>query len=412
MNRLGFHYFPDSLHYQNSDLQTWLPKLQQHSASWLVLQTPVTRALPEKFIIALKQAAIEPILIFDYSPEDMPESRDFEVLFNVYARWGVKNIVLFDRPNMRSTWGETSWAQRDLVERFLDYYLPLAECAIKSGLCPIFPPLEPGGDYWDTTFLKIALEGISRRKHQALLDNLIIGSYAKISEHPLNYGKGGPEHWPGAQPYFTPKGEQDQRGLYIFDWYDAIVKSVLLEPRQIFLFGLGSKREPEKTIQVAQLLRGDEVENLAPIPEVVLGGAFWLLSASEESSDAPHAWYQPDGSAAPFVEQILQSQINKPHEASPSQKNSNPIKHYVLLPAYEWGIPDYHLDALRPYIKRHQPTIGFSIAEAAKAQRVTVIGSEEQYSEDTLRQLRAKGCIVERITGDGTTLASKVAKLN
>ncbi len=411
MNRLGFQYFPDTLHYQNSDLQTWLPKLEQLNASWLVLQTPVTRALPENFILGLQQAAIQPILHFNFSPENMPSGRDFEVLFNVYARWGVQYIVLFDRPNMRTTWGETSWAQSDLVERFLDYYLPLAESAIKYGLCPIFPPLEPGGDYWDTTFLKLALEGMNRRGHQALLDKIIIGCYAKISDRPLNYGKGGPEHWPGAQPYLTPKGEQDQRGLYIFDWYDAIIKSVLLEPRQIFLFGLGSTHQPEKTFQVAQLLRGDKVESLDPIPDIVLGGAFWLLAASEDSSKVSHAWYQPDGSAAPFVNQILQSQSKKSQAASPTQVNSNPIKHYVLLPAYEWGIPDYHLDALRPYIKSHQPTIGFAIEEAAKAQRVTVIGSEEEYSEDTLRQLRSKGCIVERISGDGTTLASKVAKL-
>ena len=386
------------------------PKLKQLKAGWVVLHTPVTRAIPENFILGLREADIEPILQFYFSPESMPPRSDFEMLFRVYARWGVKYVVLFDRPNMRSTWGEASWAQSDLVERFLDLYLPLAETCLQSGLTPIFPPLEPGGDYWDTTFLKVALEGIGRRGYQVLLDKLVIGAYAQTTDRPLNYGKGGPEHWPGAQPYLTPKGEQDQRGLRIFDWYDAIAKSVLLESRPIFLFGLGSMSEPEKTFQVIQLLCGETIEELEPIPEVVLGGAFWLLAASEGSPAAPHAWYQPDGSVTPIVEQMLKRQSTNPKNASPTPTASQarPINHYVLLPAYEWGIPDFHLDALRPYIKTHQPTIGFSIEEAAKAQRVTVIGSEEEYSEDALRQLRSKGCVVERI--HGTALASEAAK--
>ena len=413
MNKIGFHYFPDSQHYQQSDLKTWLPILQQLDAGWLVLHTPVARALPEDFIRGLLEAEIEPILHFQFSPEKMPPVEDFELLFRVYARWGVKHVVTFDRPNMQQTWGGSSWAQSDLVERFLDLYLPLAEACSKAGLTPIFPPLEPGGDYWDTSFLKAALEGMQRRGHQALLEKLNLGAYAWATDRPLNYGMGGPERWPGARPYLTPQGEQDQRGFRIFDWYDTIAKSVLLESRPIFLFGLGSPEDTQKTFQVAQLLRGENVGELEALPEVVLGGAFWLLAASEGSPHTYQAWYQPDGEAAPIVEQMLQWQNTHPKNASPTPSEPCPISHYVLLPAYDWGIPDYHLDALRPYIKTHQPTIGFSLCEAAKARRVTVIGSEEEYPEKTLRQLRSNGCIVERIhaSADGTTLASKLARL-
>jgi len=411
MNRIGFHYFPDNQHYQQRDLKNWLPELQQLGAGWLVLHTPVTRALPEGFIKGLLQGNIEPILHFQFSPEEMPPAEDFMLLFNVYARWGVKYAILFDRPNMQRSWGRSSWAQSDLVERFLDLYLPLAEACLKAELTPFFPPLEPGGDYWDTSFLKAALEGMQRRGHQALLDKLILGVYTWTRDQPLNYGKGGPEQWPGTRPYLTPKGEEDQRGFRIFDWYNTITKSVLLEPRPIFLLGLGSPDDAEKTFQIAQLLCGETIQDLEPIPEVVLGGAFWLLAASEESPHLHQAWYQPNKEVCPIVEQMLQWQASNPKNTSPTPSESHLISHYVLLPAYEWGIPDYHLDALRPYIKTHQPTIGFSVSEAAKAKRVTVIGSEEEYPEKELRQLRSKGCIVERIQGDGTTLASRLAKL-
>ena len=64
MNRIGFHYFPDNQHYQQRDLKAWLPKLRDLGTGWLVLHTPVTRALPEDFIQGLLQGNIQPILHF------------------------------------------------------------------------------------------------------------------------------------------------------------------------------------------------------------------------------------------------------------------------------------------------------------------------------------------------------------
>ena len=48
--------------------------------------------------------------------------------------------------------------QQDLVERFIDRFLPLAALVVHLGMIPLFPPLQPGGDYWDLTFLKQALD--------------------------------------------------------------------------------------------------------------------------------------------------------------------------------------------------------------------------------------------------------------
>src|SRR5574340_797115 len=45
--RLGFHYFPDTLHYTERDLQQWLPVLLDLGASWLVIRSDATRAIPE-----------------------------------------------------------------------------------------------------------------------------------------------------------------------------------------------------------------------------------------------------------------------------------------------------------------------------------------------------------------------------
>ncbi|MEM5775190.1 MAG: hypothetical protein AAGU05_09340, partial [Anaerolineaceae bacterium] len=86
-----------------------------------------------------------------------------------------------------------------------------------------------------------------------------------------------------------------------------------------------------------------------------------------------------------------------------------PIDHYLLLPLYEWGVADWHLDVIRPFIKKHRVTVGFSVREAALAKKVTVVGNAQSFPEDLLEKLRATGCDVERIQGDGGSIASQLA---
>jgi putative cell wall-binding protein len=78
------------------------------------------------------------------------------------------------------------------------------------------------------------------------------------------------------------------------------------------------------------------------------------------------------------------------------------------LPSYEWGVADWHLDVIRPFVKKYKPTIGFSLAEASLAEKVTVIGNNQSFSEDQLDSLRATGSHVERISGDGTSIATSL----
>jgi hypothetical protein len=85
---------------------------------------------------------------------------------------------------------------------------------------------------------------------------------------------------------------------------------------------------------------------------------------------------------------------------------NHPISHYLLLPIYGWGVPEWHLDAVRPFIKEFHPTIGFSLDEASHAVRVTVVGGVQAYSDQDLQPLIHAGCIVERITVDGTIVAT------
>jgi len=412
MNRIGFHYIPDTQHYRLSDLKTWLPELQTLRASWVVLQAPPDRAIPEDFLRGLLDAGIEPVLQFNLSPDRLPPLRDLFLLFRAYAKWGVRYLTLFVKPNLRSAWQTTNWAQTDLVERFLDIYLPLADNCLNAGLIPIFPPLEPGGDYWDTAFLRTALAGIKRRGYKHLLDKLVVGAIAR-ADQPLNWGAGGPECWPRVRPYYTPEGEEDQCGFRIFDWYNAFIRSVLVEPRPIFLFEVGcSPQEGNATemhtrvnLSIAQLLSGKEVEGLEPIPAYVIGSAFWLLAAPYGDPRVAEAWYRSPADYRPIVEALRNQTSNYRHKKTPKTL-PHIIEHYLLLPSYQGQISDFHLDLIRPIIKKYHPTIGFSIQEARQAKRVTIVGGPSSYPQTDINQLRHAGCIVQQINDHGIDIAS------
>ncbi len=445
-SRTGLHYFPDTLHYRDSDLSSWLAELKTIQVSWLVLETPCDRAIPEAFITGLVNHGIQPILHFKPALDALPAMDELGLLFQVYADWGVHYMILFDRPNLRKSWPAASWAQSHLVERFLDIYLPIAENALQAGLIPVFPALEPGGDFWDLAFLRLALEGIRRRGHSAMIDRLVLAAYAHSNSHPVNWGAGGPERWPEARPYVTPAGSEDQRGFRIFDWYRAIAQAAINQPCHFILLQAAENSESsahdtayiEQVTEIWQRLvdEGQRLSvpgSLEPIPPDVLACCFWLLSTAEDSPYANQAWFTSQGQRQPVVsalkgagDRALAGQGKSlpfahfpaprnpalvPHTADDSQSTSEaqrPIVHYLLLPTFEWGVPDWLLDVIRPYIKKYRPTIGFSISEAAQAERVTIIGGPQSFPESAINELRQSGCTIEQINGDGTSIATQL----
>jgi hypothetical protein len=388
---------------------------------------------------------IEPILHFHLPLHSPPSGDELKLLFQTYAEWGVNYVTLFNRPNRRRAWSAKGWAQNDLVERFIDIYLPLAEACLAEGLTPVFPPLEPGGDYWDTAFLRTALVSIGRRGHARLLRKLVLGAYAWADNRPLSWGGGGPERWPGARPYLTPPGEEDHRGFRIFDWYLAIAQAVLGHKPAMILLGMGShiddqvdpqrpsvdsSAHAERNLTIARLIMRDPPrEKVEPpheaVPVQVLAGNFWLLAASPQSPHQPHAWFKPEGDSLPVTGALRQWMAGwngrpgrkTPGHGSPTRPNQPiphsgkyPISRYLLLPSYDWGVADWHLEVIRPYIKKYQPTVGFSLTEARHARHVTVVGGIKDFPEAELEMLRTSGSFVERIDGDGTSIASQLAE--
>ena len=126
---------------------------------------------------------------------------------------------------------------------------------------------------------------------------------------------------------------------------------------------------------------------------------FWLLALSRSAriSGRPgsRGWgsKQPSGSDASWRSRTQSSgwparnQRRKPRIA-----RGQSIRHYLLLPGYEWGVSDWYLEVIRPFVKKYRPTVGFSPEEAERAAQVTVVGNPQNYPEDLLRRLQKAGC--------------------
>ncbi|MEA3344648.1 MAG: peptidoglycan recognition family protein [Chloroflexota bacterium] len=93
---------------------------------------------------------------------------------------------------------------------------------------------------------------------------------------------------------------------------------------------------------------------------------------------------------------LLQAQI----EDSLAAALEKTLGHYVLFwqTAEDWAREDW-LGA-EEYIGRFRPTCGFSMDDAKQAEHVTIIGGPLGVPDSTAQELRASGCVVERVAGD------------
>lgn len=427
--RIGFHYFDDTAHYTNHDLTTWLPRLNQLHAKWIILRSDVSRAIPEQFLTGLISAGITPIIHMSLPLPNTPTAKDVKAILEAYARWGVSQVILFDKPNTVQSWSVSSWSQQDLVERFIDKFLPLALAVAQAGMTPVFPPLQPGGNYWDLTFLKQSLQSITRRGHANLLRQMSLAAYTYTFNHELDWGLGGQTKWPKSKPYTRSEDSQDQCGFFNFEWLQNATAPVAGREMPVLLLGAGIKEpgvgySPEIHAEIVQniLERLNGIPESRTIPAYVQCCNFYLLAAEPNTEEQIHAWYRSDEDTLPIVgmlspepakaEDVSQSaeELPKNVPASTEANSSHPIEHYLLLPQYEWGVAEFHLDASRPFVQKYHPTLGFSIQEAFLAKKITVVGGETSFPEELLDQMRQNGCLVERISGDGTSIATQLAE--
>lgn len=436
INQFGVHYYQDTYHYRNEDLKFWLPILNNLKTGWIVLKSEKGRAIPEDFIKSLLDNGITPIIEFNLPIRSKIGTRDLKLLIEMYAKWGVKYVVFYDRPNQKESWVENYWTQSDLIDRFLDLYIPLAKFAINEGMLPVFPPLEPGGNYWDTAFLRNCIKSLLRREQHLILDNLVLSAYGYTFDQSLNWGIGGPESWPLTKPYITPKGSEDQKGFRISDWYQAIASAFLQRELPIILFGAGiasrsnsinelpSKKKKDwfnqkllsMVLHDQQSISLEEGTSIEPVSPTVVACNFWILAADHDQKESDVAWFKDRNIQNPFISEMIetfrQGQKSFPlkNQKESKSRRSDPkqclIKHYVLLPNYEHEISDWEYKQIAPLLIKSKATIGYSIEEATLAHKVTLLDGKNLYADQALHDLRKFGCVIEYLGENGTTIAT------
>jgi hypothetical protein len=405
-NRIGFHYYPDDRHFTEKDLGTWLPALSALGAKWLTLRTTGSRAVPESFIRGLTEAGITPIV---HLPARLSSVRAAELtsLFEAYAHWGVRHVVIGDRLNTRSQWEPSEWGRPAIVERCLDRLIPILQAERSAGLQPILPALEPGGDYWDTAFLASMLAALHRRGQQSLMRDLALGMYTWSFGRSLDWGRGGAKAWPGVRPYQPSDQTQDQRGFRNVDWYAQIALETIGRalPMLVLAGGIGPSWDPDSESETGDALRMAQTLASADVPEALLAFNFYLLCAEPDAAEHPAALYA-DASTPRAAARALFALAAQPSE-TPAARSAKSIAHYLLLPTNgtlgrdEWN-------SLAEYVLVWRPVIGFSVSEASQATEVTLVGDARALPASVENELRAAGCIVRRVIPEPSPVAAAV----
>ncbi|MFP3854551.1 MAG: hypothetical protein ACLFWD_09690 [Anaerolineales bacterium] len=380
-SRLGFHYPKDEYQHTVQDCRLWLDQLSGLPAGWVLVEGTTERAIPEPFLKKIMSAGLKPIV---HMPGQIGAVRAEAInpLLYSYAHWGVEYVVVYDRPNLKSSWHGNSWTSSNLVERFVDAMLPILQASHAAGLKPILPPLEPGGDYWDTAFLNSTLKALARRGQQSLLDALTLTAYTWTKGKDIDWGKGGPEAWPQARPYFTPEESQDHQGFHIYEWYRAIAAEALGKERPVLALAGGAdiKNKPHEEINAriaAQL-------QLAESHQGLLAMCFPALP----SSDKRARWIIEEPEKAPKA---------AAKSAAPENATVKRLAHYLLLPPEEeHAVPVWR--KATAFALTHQPVVGFSVKEACLAKRVTIAADTNLIPAEVDTKLEAAGCQVERLS--------------
>lgn len=418
--KLGLFYFPDDQHYHAREREKWIPELVSLGVSWLVLTNENLIAIPEPFLQALLDNQITPIIRFGNLPASTPKPLPgFELLVKTYADWGIRYIQLFDRPNDFTFWGSKGWANLNLVEHFIDVFLPYAELLVKQNIHPVFPSLEVAKGFWDTAFLRLALQSLERRQHHWLINALILSGYVHLYDpsRPLSWGAGGQERWPNSKPYQASPQSQDQRGLYIADWYEILARATLGKPLPIVLLEDPASKPHDLTpaeIQqrafhaIQRLLhpRSREVIEIdgihyEPLAEETLCLNFYGLPA-KEPEDEPRAWYSHTGEPRPIAKEVktcLGQDIHKINQ-------HHHIPHALLLPQLDVDQLHNVLDKLKPFLIQYQPKITFNLDEAFEAEHVW-ISSGYQLTTQEIAAFKDHRCTIHLINPAGTRIASQ-----
>jgi hypothetical protein len=414
--KIGFSYFSSSNYLLNSHLIEWLPVIREVGGASIIFNSGFSRAIPEDAFLIAEANELKPVVHFAL---ELPKPKAFNqlaILFDTYANRGVEHIILGNKPNTKDAWPLSGWHDENLVDQFLDRFIPLANYAVRIGMKPVLPPLQPGGDFWDTSFTELVISGLQNRKMESLVNHLILASYGYTFGKPLSWGAGGPERWSGAKPYHTPEGQEDQLGFHNFEWIQRIVERQLAYKPPLMILDAGGSGLPltnEKENGNLNLI--NSFLKLIPQP---INDHVSLLASDAFDESILGCYFSLDRLKGDLKEELTPSRLHdffgyQKKKQTTSQNMAGDRKlfaHYLLLPSHAGSVQDVVLNKVRPVIKQLKPTVGFSLAEASFAEKVTIYPDPVLFNDEQINQLRSSGCTVEILPETGIEIATKLQR--
>jgi len=420
-NRFGFHYFPDCVHYTEKDIQRWLPAIKEINAHWLVLQSPINRAIPEEFIRRFSENDIDLVIDFASPPSAQFDWHDLELLLAFYGKWGARYAIHNQRPNLRKTWPAGKWGDVHIIDSVIDEFIRFGSICLENNIRPVFPLLTPGGDYWDLAFLKTALLKLKKEAPLLIQNNFILSAAAWDWAKPLDWGIGGQASWPNVKPYKLPQGSQNQCGFRTYEWYGPIANEIFGKVIPILLLQAGVTNDPldpasgfqsaglDKLLPIYHLLKGENVFDtldgsrlLSPVSSEVIGCCFFVIS-SDADAYKDLCWFSPDGVRLPPAQSIYIAE----NAGQEKQVGANPVEskpmdnfrhnRYILIAEdLQPEIPEL-LELLHPYIEKFRPMIGSSIIEAKRSAMILAIAPSFGPEPSSFEQIKNNGSLVKVI---------------
>lgn len=398
--RHGFHILPDHIHNDPAYIENFIAFANTSATRYALVEVLSCQSLPVNLVSTLVESGITVDVFLKTTLREEFDLLAYQDLINTLANLHVKHVILFDRPNQQDFWDPQTWIKPNLLEIFLEKFSLLAEKCLEKNIQPVFPPLQPGGDFWDTVFLRLALQSLKDKGRSDLLESLTLSAYTWTNDHPIQWGAGGAERWPTSTPYYTPQNSENQQGFRIFDWYQTNVKAVLNHSLPMLLLQAGRAAEYGTSSKSNQLsitqdilevlypnlyVRGDDEELREPIPHEVITCNF-LLDLDWQNLQGLFVKIQ-DAQAARVEKSASQEQKKIVHDQ---------FMHYLLLPDESWQSDPVKTAALQPFLNKFHPQTGVSVNEALDASEVTLLVTGNDDMQEKMNILAQNESILVR----------------
>ena len=437
--KLGFHYYKDAGHFDDPSLDYWLPKLQAAGTSWLVVYAPENGEIPENFIMRLRDVRIEPVVVLNYSISEPPSQQIFRQRMAYYHSIGIHMVQFFNRPNMKSSWNAEDWVKPGLVTRFIRRYADYAAACVQEKVIPLFPLLEPGGDYWDLAFLRSSVKQMRKEYSDAVISNLVFSASGCLYRHAIEWNEAGPAGCPPAVPY--AESQVDHRGFYLFQWYQDILKKELGKSVPLLMMNAGmwdgsagifdvvTRDSKQQYLNILNLLQDVTQKSDSKIPPYILSCCVYKLPSTESLSasvpvgkNAADSVFSADISINTdvkvsfsekflhflrsinlknffeFIKKVGTKLASSIYNAARFLMRGGSLKEYFLLPEVNSLFTEEQMNTIRQYIKIHKCASGNDLNEALASKNVIMIDDQALYPAYMLRQLRDRNCAVHTVS--------------